>query len=1197
MENLRAALKLNNQVSIGGLASAAWAPLAAHLYQPTQPLLIIAPDAALAPPLTNALQALGLPAQLFPGWDVQPYDRLGPSPHIQGARAATAQLLSAGQNNLVIVTSLAALAVRQPPASGQPLVLQVGQEIALTSLTHHLTTMGYAREEVVEQPGSFAIRGGIVDVWPAALPEPLRLELFDTTLESLRSFNPNTQQSSGQLTTATILPHALALTETTINTFRTRYRELFPQGTQDELYIAISAGILPPEAGQFQALLHPTPLPTLLAQLPANTLVLAPHNLSQQAQGWDELVQAAHAARHESYLHSGGTRALPPALQFVSQAELLGQLSTFRQLTISPFVNESDIQLPLHTHQFAVQAGTNRHAATVAAAKAASSRHAQGYSVLLTATSAPALNQFLRAMEAEGMPAPRLTESPTFQPTTLSACTSLITNGWIDTASKTMVITDADVFGTRAGGIAKSRKRSAEDMLAHFSQLTEGDYVVHEAHGIGRFGGLVTMQLNNGAGGQGAQPLGRVASLRAEGAAISSSFITQDFLKIFYADEDRLFVPVENLDVLSRYKGAEAGAVTLDKLGTGGWQVRKDKVKVDLLAMADELLKTAAERELATRPPLERGIGLYDEFCAGFPWPLTEDQQKVMDEVEADLTSGTPMDRLVVGDVGFGKTEVALRAAFLVAASGRQVAVVCPTTLLARQHYAVFAERFAGFPMKIGRLSRLVSSAETKRTKQALANGEVDIVVGTHALLSKDIEFQKLGLVVVDEEQRFGVAHKEKLKTLRAETDLLTLTATPIPRTLQLAVGGVRQLSLITTPPVDRHAVQTFVQGWDNLTLKGAITRELVRGGQVYVVAPHVEDLPKVEKALRELVPEARLAIAHGQMAESNLEAVMEEFYEGKLDVLLATTIIESGLDVPRANTLIVYRADRFGLAQLYQLRGRVGRSTAQAFAYFLLPEGHVGAEATKRLNILQRLDGLGAGFMLASYDMDLRGFGNLLGKQQSGNIRDIGFELYAKMLKDAVNERQRRMMHLVSKANLGHQRPAEAQRDSRREETLERRREEGGHAPVTLKLTVSYLIPEDYVRDVTVRLQLYRRLANLHSAEQVAEFEAELRDRFGPPPAEVTALLQVVNLRNRAAHLNISKLEVGEKGVVVAFHQGRFANPAGLVALLTKLAGVLTLRPSGRHQELVWHRRLHPQVLKGTAVILTELESALTSP
>jgi transcription-repair coupling factor (superfamily II helicase) len=672
--------------------------------------------------------------------------------------------------------------------------------------------------------------------------------------------------------------------------------------------------------------------------------------------------------------------------------------------------------------------------------------------------------------------------------------------------------------------------------------------VVHEKHGIGKFAGLVTMDLGGG---------------------------RQDFLKILYAGDDRLFVPVENLDVLSRYKGGEAGQVNLDKLGGTGWEARKAKVKEDLMAMADELLATAAARETTVRTPFmgveeAADTGMYGEFCAGFPYDLTDDQARVMEEVENDFSTGHPMDRLVVGDVGFGKTEVALRAAYLAAAAGKQVAVVCPTTLLARQHFDVFSQRFAGFPMVVRRLSRLVPAAEARETKEMMAQGRAHILVGTHALLGKEVKFRNLGLVVIDEEQRFGVAHKERLKSLRANVDILTLTATPIPRTLQMAVGGVRQLSLIATPPVDRQAVTTFVLPWDNKTLTEAIKRELTRGGQVYVVAPHVEDLGGLEDSLQSLVPGLRLGVAHGQLPEGRLEEVMGAFYEGKLDVLLATTIIESGLDVPKANTLIVYRSDRFGLAHLYQLRGRVGRSTRRAFAYFLLPEGGISGDGARRLQILQRLDGLGAGFTLASYDMDLRGFGNLLGKQQSGNIRDIGFELYNKLLREAVAEKQRK----------------DKERQAQAPATLENLRA----ASVVLKLGLTYLIPDAYVPDVAERLQLYRRLANIHEKAGLDDFRAEMADRYGAPPPEVDCLLQVMELRNRAQALNIARLEVGEKGVLVAFEEGKFGSPQKLMGHILKHAGVVTVRPD---QSLVWHRQLGGggKVLAGVSGILAELE------
>jgi len=1134
-------LKEAKTLDVAGVPAAAWPWLVAGVCGTrARVVLAVAPEAGGVEAIAAGLRELvGREVVVFPAWDVQPYDRVGPGPDVAGARMAALAALE-GEDPLVIVTSVAGLGAREAPAGGgRPWQAGVGDEVDVRDVAQRLVGLGYVREELVQEVGSFAVRGGIVDVWPAGAAEPVRMELFGDEVESLRAFDPASQKSLGAVEALSVPPAGgVVLDEERISTFRARYRALFEGAVEDDLYAAVSAGSLPPEAGQMTALFYEEPLEGLLSRLPEDTLVVRPDNFELQAEGWDELVQGAYAARRDG---GSGVRAVPPELMYVGAAEMEGRLGRFRSVVAHLFDDGKGVAAGLRAHAYHTH---NRHNAAVAAAKDVSRYVADGWRVALSAGSDAALAQFLRALEAEGAPAARLArrfEVP--GKAGFVAAASGIREGWIDSDGKVFVLCDSDVFGTRVGGAARRKRRlSPEEVIAHFSELREGDYVVHEAHGVGRFGGLVTMDANG---------------------------VRQDFMKLFYAGDDRLFVPVENLDVLSRYKGADAGNVVLDRLGTGGWEARKAKVKADLMEMADDLLATASAREVASRTPVARVAGLYDEFCAGFAYPLTDDQQRVMDEVEDDLAHGVPMDRLVVGDVGFGKTEVALRAACLMALNGQQVAVVCPTTLLARQHHALFRARFEGFPVNIGRLSRLVPAAEAKAVKQGLAAGTVDIVVGTHALLSKDVKFANLGMVVIDEEQRFGVAHKEKLKTLRAEVDVLTLTATPIPRTLQMAVGGVRQLSLITTPPVDRQAVQTFVTPWDNVTLKAAMTRELVRGGQVYFVAPHVEDLARLEDDIHALVPEARVGVAHGQMGEGQLEAVMGGFYDGSIDVLLATTIIESGLDVPKANTLIVYRSDRFGLAQLYQLRGRVGRSTAKAFAYFILPEGNLGHEAAKRLQILQRLDGLGAGFTLASYDMDLRGFGNLLGKQQSGHIRDIGFELYAKMLKEAVETRRRRNQEPGTRNQV----------------------EDLRASSVSLKLGISYLIPEVYVPEVAVRLQLYRRLANVRDDEALAEIKDELVDRFGPLPAEVEALLLVVGLRNRAAALNVSKVEVGEKGVVVAFEGGRFKNPDGLVKLVQGLAGVVSVRPAGRGQELVWHRRVQSDVLRGVGVIVAELE------
>lgn len=1152
----------HSTLHLSGVPTAAWgyvaaqaviAPPKGHKAPPV--LLVVAPDTAALDTVAAALRALMTDKTaphkvvVFPPWDANPYDRAPPSAETQGERLAVVEALHHGER-LVIVTCASALGVRVPPAGQGGMTVEVGQTVVPQRMAQTLVEMGYTREDIVQTTGTFALRGGLVDVWPAAAPEPIRIDLFDAEVESLRTFEPHTQKSTGacpQVFIGAAGVHAGG--EEAVRHFRESYRSLFPDGTQDDLYVAISEGQNPPEAALFLPLFYTEPLPTLLDLLPPEACIVRPDTLPAQAESWEELVQQAYAARKAG----GGMRALPPAHMFVSAAEIMAGVGTVSQMVCSVF---DDGQRGGATQHAAVRghmlAVGNRHAAVQAATKELLIHRQEGWHIALTAPTAPALAQFLRALEGEGLPPVPLLNDLRFGKSMplAQAAVSGLKAGWADSHAKLMVMTDSDVFGARIGGGLKRRKRSPDEIIAHFSVLHEGDYIVHEHHGIGKYAGLVTMTI--------------------EGK-------TQDFLKLLYAGDDRLLLPVENLDLLSRYKGAEAGVVTLDRLGTGGWEVRKAAVKADLMEMADDLLATAAARQTAERPQVTCAPGLYDEFCAGFPYPLTEDQQRVMDDVEADFAKGEPMDRLVVGDVGFGKTEVALRAAFLMAGAGRQVAVVCPTTLLARQHFEVFQERFSGFPMRVGRLSRLVGTQETKTTKEGLASGAIDIVIGTHALLSKGLAFKNLGLVVVDEEQRFGVAHKEKLKQIRAEVDVLTLTATPIPRTLQMAVGGVRQLSLITTPPVDRQAVQTHVLAWDNVTLKAAITRELVRGGQVYVVAPHVEDLPRLHESLLHLVPEARIGIAHGQMAEGTLEEVMVAFYEGTIDILLATTIIESGLDVPKANTMIIYRADRFGLAQLYQLRGRVGRSTAKAFAYLLLPEGPLSAEATKRLQILQRLEGLGAGFTLASYDMDLRGFGNLLGKQQSGNIRDIGFELYTKMLKEAVQNAAAR------KARKGAEPPAGTPLRA---------------GSTVLKLGVSYLIPESYVADVATRLDLYRRLANCHDdvegESRIAQFRDELKDRFGAPPSEVEALLDVVSLKNRAAALNVSKVDVGDKGVVVGFEGGRFTNPAGLVTLISKLAGVVTVRPAGRGQELVWHRRMGEGTarLRGVGAILAELES-----
>ena len=633
--------------------------------------------------------------------------------------------------------------------------------------------------------------------------------------------------------------------------------------------------------------------------------------------------------------------------------------------------------------------------------------------------------------------------------------------------------------------------------------------MVHIDHGIGRYEGLKTLEVQQA---------------------------PHDCLELQYGGEAKLYLPVENIDLLTRY-GAEGDGVQLDRLGGAAWQARRSKAKERLRIMAEGLIAIAAARATKSVEEIDPPSGVFDEFCARFPYEETEDQLNAIADVLTDLASGKPMDRLICGDVGFGKTEVALRAAFVMAMSGQQVAIVCPTTLLARQHFKTFSERFQGWPIKVRRLSRLAPAKEAAETREGLANGSFEIVVGTHAVLSKQVSFRDLGLVIVDEEQHFGVKHKEKLKELRADVHMLTLTATPIPRTLQMALSGIREMSIIATPPVDRLAVRTYVMPWDEVSLREALLREKYRGGQSYFVTPRIRDLPDLEKFLRESVPEVKFVVGHGQMAPTQLEEVMTAFYDGQYDVLLATTIVESGLDIPSANTMIIHRADMFGLSQLYQLRGRVGRSKARAYAYLTTPvERQITLSAEKRLKVLQSLDSLGAGFQLASHDLDIRGGGNLLGDEQSGHIREIGVELYQQMLEEAVA----------------------ALRERQGQEDLLADR---GWSP-QINTGAAVLIPEDYVPDLNVRLSLYRRLSEAERSADREALAAELIDRFGPLPPETDSLLKVVAIKGLCREANVAKIDVGPKGAVISFRGDSFANPGGLVGHIQKNMAVWKLRP-----------------------------------
>jgi transcription-repair coupling factor (superfamily II helicase) len=909
------------------------------------------------------------------------------------------------------------------------------------------------------------------------------------------------------------------LDEDTIKRFRGRYRETFgAKATEDALYQAISDGRR--MAGMEHWLpLFEDRLATLFDHLGEHDLVVIDSAAAAGAQERFDEIADYHAARSEGAERAPGSyRPLEPAALYLTAEEWAAQVTAWPVHKADSFAqpeggNVIDFGFS-GARDFAPERARGDNAYE-AAAKHLHSVAKAGRKAIIAAYTEGSRSRIASILGEAAPPAPAMAESwqealglaAKGRP---AALVLPIETGFSN--AEIELVSEQDLLGDRLVR-RKKRKKDADAFLAELSALTPGDLIVHMEHGIGRYEGLQSIPVGNS---------------------------PHDCVMLTYAGGDKLYIPVENLDVLSRYGSADE-AMPLDRLGGEAWQKRRAKLKERIQAIAGELMKTAAERALRQAPVMQPEGSPYDQFAEGFPWNETEDQERAIEDVLADLAEGKPMDRLVCGDVGFGKTEVALRAAFVAAMSGHQVAVVAPTTLLARQHFSGFSARFAGFPLRVGRLSRLVPEKEAKATREGLADGTMDIVIGTHAILSKSVKFKRLGLVVVDEEQRFGVNHKEKLKALRTDVHVLTLTATPIPRTLQMAMSGLRELSTIQTPPVDRLAVRTYVMEWDDMVMREALLREHHRGGQSFIVVPRIADMAEVEDWLRKHVPEIKAIAAHGQMGAGEVEERMSAFYEGRYEVLLSTTIVESGLDIPRANTIIIHRADRFGLAQLYQLRGRVGRSKLRAYAYLTTPADTVLSEvAQKRLKVLGDLDSLGAGFQLASHDLDIRGAGNLLGDEQSGHIREVGFELYQSMLEDAI---------LAARAGgVG------LEKDNR------------GLSP-QITVDAPIMIPEDYVPDLAVRMALYRRLNDAEDQAEIESLSAEMIDRFGPLPDATANLVRLIEIKQQAIEAHIAKIDVGARGALVSFHNENFPNPGGLIDYAAKREGTIKLRPDMKLQ------------------------------
>lgn len=1024
----------------------------------------------------------------FPAWDSLPYDRVSPNPAIVSKRiSALSRMLAPASGRRFVVSTVNAALQRVPEKeafSRAALSLAPGSSVPMERVLSSLEENGYIRNAKVMEPGEYAVRGSIVDIFPPGQEEAVRLDYFGDSLESIKLFDPLTQVSSSSMKSLSLLPASeIPWGEAAIARFRRKYREVFGAVTrEDPLYEAVSEGRKYPGFEHWLPLFHEK-LSTLFDYLPG-ALVCLDHLADEAAAERREAIEDFHHSRADSKI-SGNYNPVPPDSLFMTGDEweaALGQRDTarFSQFASHGAVNpgfRKILRLPR-------EAG--------ALSQAIEERKVAGARVVISCFSQGSLEHVRALLKNEAQEASSWPDVKA----KVSLAVLPLESGFED--AKTAFIAEQDIFGERLGRAAR-KKRKAENFLAEAANLAVGELIVHEEHGIGRFAGLETLEVNGA---------------------------SHDMLKLLYEGDDRLFVPVENIGVISRY-GAEDEGAKLDKLGGVSWQSRKSKLRERIKVAAEELLKIAALRKIRVAPEFSAEENAYQEFCNRFPYTETEDQLSAIEDIERDLASGQPMDRLICGDVGFGKTEVALRAAFLAASGGCQVAVVAPTTLLSRQHFKTFSERFEGMPFRLRQLSRMVSARDAAETREMLASGEINIVIGTHAVLSEGVEFKNLGLVIIDEEQHFGVAQKERLKKLRAEAHILSLSATPIPRSLQMAMSGVRELSIIATPPVDRLAVRTFVMPFDPVVIREAIVREHNRGGRVFYVAPRISDLDEIRAKVSALVPEVKMGVAHGKMPPAALDKTMNEFFDGAFEVLVSTAIVESGLDISVANTMIIHRADMFGLSQLYQLRGRVGRGKTRAYAYLTLPHGRdFTRDAMKRLEVMQSLDTLGAGFTVASHDMDIRGFGNLLGEEQTGHVREVGVELYQHMLEEAVASAK-----------------------------AEKPQEEGFNPDINVS-GLPVMIPEEYIADLSLRLGLYRRAGDLKSAEEVDSFAIELTDRFGKIPLETANLLDVLKLKILCRKAGIAKLDTGPKGVVISFQGNKFGNPEALLAYAARKNG-----------------------------------------
>jgi transcription-repair coupling factor (superfamily II helicase) len=1064
------------------------------------PLLVITPNTASAQRLEQDLYFYSdVPVLPFPDWETLPYDSFSPHQDIVSARLRTLRQLQDGVRGIVLVP-INTLMQRLPPVeyiAGRVMTLKTGDRLDREAFRESLSRAGYRAVETVYEPGEYAMRGALIDLFAMGMDEPIRIDLFDDEIDTLRHFDPGSQRSTVKLASLELLPaHEYSLSRSAIACFREQFETLFDvDPRQCPLYNDALKGIPSPGLEHYLPLFFEQTA-SLFDHLTDDTRVaLLPGVFHAAEQHWQSI-----DARYVNLGVDPTRPLLPPHRAFFPVSDVFSAIKTRPRIELT----EDSAQrhalepeaAPLPTLSINARA---KQPLGELAAFLKSHAHTRVLFVAESRGRREALEEILTPLKLS------LPHTDSFHDFLASRQPYAITEGLVDSGlwlnhPSVAVISETELFGDVVRQSRRREKATDDNELAvrHLSELREGAPVVHQAHGVGRYVGLETLE----AGGQ-----------------------ASEFLALSYANGAKLYVPVDSLHLISRYSGADDEMAPLHKLGSDQWEKARRKAAEKIRDTAAELLDVYARREAQQGVVYEAPGEEYLRFAGNFPFEETADQHAAIEAVISDMTSPQPMDRVVCGDVGFGKTEVAMRAAFLAVQSGRQVVVLVPTTLLARQHFENFRDRFADTAVNIGLISRFTSGKEVTQTLESIKNGQTDIVIGTHKLLSKSVELPKMGLLIIDEEHRFGVAQKEKLKTLRAEVDILTLTATPIPRTLNMAMSGIRDLSIIATPPARRLSVKTFVQQHDASVIKEALLREILRGGQVYVLHNEVKTIENSAEKIRELIPEARVGVAHGQLPERSLERIMSDFYHRRFNVLVCSTIIETGIDVPSANTIIIERADKFGLAQLHQLRGRVGRSHHQAYAYLLTPPPKaMTRDAIKRLEAISASDDLGAGFTLASHDMEIRGAGELLGDEQSGQMETIGYTLYMEMLDRAVKAiRAGKTPNIDAPFNTG----------------------------VEISLNLPALIPSDYIHDVQQRLVMYKRIANTQSDGELKELQVELIDRFGLLPAPLKNLIRQTKLRHRAEQLGISKMEAGESRGRVLFDGSTQVDPLTLVTLI----------------------------------------------